>query len=143
MASDLFFLWHNPHSFKILGWVYFSLWFLPLFLARTIHWNSIREPRFYPIIGVLAIAVGATGWLGSLNVFKQLGFALSLAALFPISPFTFFWFLSSLCWMPASRWFLKPFVPWHVPEARIAILLITVGSYLFLYHRAPARQYEQ
>lgn len=132
MANELYPIWHNPPSFPVPGEVSFILWLVPVLLMRTLHWNGESG---LSALGFAAIAIGGVGWLGSLNILKQLGLALSIAALVPVTPFFYFWLASALAWMPASRWLLKPIIPYHFHYARIFIGVLMIAVYWLLYLR--------
>ncbi len=142
MARDIFTIWNSPYNFVPHGAIFFAIWALPLLLIRTLHWKQTKGPLSSPQLSLVGLALGCIGWLGSLNILKQIGLALSLVSLLPLGPFSLIWFTTSVTWMPASLWVLKPIIPFYIPYGRFAIILVGLACYFYTYHKSPRQQYE-
>lgn len=118
-AGDLFGPWIQSRGMSTDA-IAFVLWSSPV----VSFWFS-RKPlpiaaEESPAALGLSLMLSFFGVAGSLRVLTHLGFALSLFALLPFTPFHLVWLASSCSWMPVFDWLGGRLFPAHVTELKLA-----------------------
>lgn len=126
-ARDLITAWQrSPHD--RLGWLPLIIWLFPILYKRS-HLSTGQVDSF-PLLLVLGLVTSFTGDVGSLNVLKDLGLAMALSGLIPLSPRHLFWTLTAISWMPLFGWLGSRWFPDMILPARLMAAVAGSGLYL-------------